>query len=281
MVGGTLTIPVLHYSRTSSFREEDPTTDVTNNFDFAQVDEDVSTKGIGINAKLGLIFKPVEYLRLGLAFHSPTLYSLKDVYDVSITADAESGEGILTDYMTDYTNDQPAEFPYVLVTPYRAIASVAYVLREVEDITKQKGFITADIEYVDYTAASFKPDDEAGIAPEDKDYLQSLNTAIDVAYKPAFNFRMGGELKFTTLMVRAGAAYYGNPYKSGNGEKGSKLNLSGGLGYRNKGMFVDLTYVHSLNKDVHFPYRLESDPYQGARINSSLGNILATVGFKF
>ena len=33
-------------------------------------------------------------------------------------------------------------------------------------------------------------------------------------------------------MFRLGAAYYGNPYNDINGEKGSKLNLSGGLGYR-------------------------------------------------
>ena len=34
------------------------------------------------------------------------------------------------------------------------------------------------------------------------------------------------------------------------------LLLSGGLGYRNKGMFIDLTYVHTISKDVDFSYRL-------------------------
>jgi len=78
-----------------------------------------------------------------------------------------------------------------------------------------------------------------------------------------------------------GAAYYGNPYKNINGEKGSKLNLSGGLGYRNKGFFADLTYVHNINKDVHFPYRLQNAAYAGANIKSGISNVLMTLGWKF
>jgi hypothetical protein len=118
------------------------------------------------------------------------------------------------------------------------------------------------------------------MAQSDIDYLKEVNKAIDKAYKGAFNFRAGGELKFTTVMFRLGAAYYGNPYKDIHGEKGSKLNLSGGLGYRNKGFFVDLTYVHSLNKDVQFGYRLANASYYGANIKNTTGNVLLTVGFK-
>ena len=133
-------------------------------------------------------------------------------------------------------------------------------MREIEDVRKQKGFLTADIEYINYKASSFKTDPNGDNSQSTKDYLKSLNTAIDNAYKAAFNFKVGGELKFTTVMVRLGAAYYGNPYKNINGEKGNRFQLSGGLGYRNKGVFVDLAYVHTLTKDVHFPYRLKNKP---------------------
>ena len=56
---------------------------------------------------------------------------------------------------------------------------------------------------------------------------------------------------------------------------------SGGVGYRNKGVFVDLTYVHSMQKDIHFPYRLDSAPYTAANLKSNVGNALLTVGIKF
>jgi hypothetical protein len=283
MLGGSLSIPFLNYERESNFTEADATTNPNNQFNFAEINESLTTKGAGFNAKLGLIYKPAEYWRVGLAFHTPTIYSLVDKYEAYVTADVERSDNtVYTDYSLDYTNDAPAEYRYMLITPYRVMGSISYVLREIEDVTKQRGFLTADVEYVNYKASSFQADeDESTASSSDEAYFKSLNTAIDNAYKGAFNFKVGGELKFTTLMFRAGAAYFGNPYKDIQGEKGHKVNLSGGLGYRDKGYFIDLTYVHSLNKDVHIPYRLQNAPYEGAQIKSAGGNVLMTVGFKF
>ncbi len=65
-------------------------------------------------------------------------------------------------------------------------------------------------------------------------------------------------MKFNTFMVRAGYAHYGNPYEDAE-LNASRSIISGGLGYRDKGIFIDLTYAHSILKDVHFPYRLAPD----------------------
>jgi len=141
--------------------------------------------------------------------------------------------------------------------------------------------VTADIEFINYKASSYHTDpSEENNDQATKDYLSSLNNAIDNAYKGAVNFRLGGELKFNTIAARAGAAYYGNPYKDINGEKGSRLQFSGGLGYRNKGIFIDLAYVYMLKKDVNFPYRLQSASYRGADIRATGGMMMVTVGFK-
>ena len=103
---------------------------------------------------------------------------------------------------------------------------------------------------------------------------------IKTQYKGNFNFRLGGELKFNTIMTRLGFAYYTNPYKDTE-LKANRMLLSGGLGYRHKGVFIDLTYVHSINKEVNFPYRLEDRANTFASINNQRGNIIASVGFKF
>lgn len=279
MIGGTIGVPILHYRKTSEFIEADATDDATNQFNYAMVEETLKTVGAGFNLRLGAIYKPQEFWRLGLAIHSPTFYTLTDTYETAITADTESGT-VFTDYSKDYTNGDPATFKYSYFTPYRVIGSVSYVLREIQDVTKQRGFLTADVEYVNYKASSFSTSDEGSNDQATKTYLRQLNQAIDNAYKGSFNFRVGGELKFTTLMVRLGAAYYGNPYQNINGEKGSKLNFSGGLGYRDKGFFIDLTYVHAMNRDVHFAYRLANAPYSGANIKNTTGNVYLTVGFK-
>jgi long-subunit fatty acid transport protein len=279
LIGATIGIPILSYKRESTFIEADATANPNNNFDYASFSESLETSGAGINLRIGAIYKPSEYFRLGLAIHSPTYYGLTDKYNSSVTTNTESYQGTYTQTPADVGAASPGEFKYNLVTPYRIIGSASYVLREVQDVRNQKGFLTADIEYVNYKFSSFHPQGENPDGST-KEYLKTLNKAIDQAYKGAFNFRAGGELKFTTIMVRLGGAYYGNPYKDINGAKGSKFQLSGGLGYRNKGMFVDLTYVHTINKDVNFPYRLQYSPYYGANIKGSAGNVLLTVGVK-
>ncbi|MEO7393656.1 MAG: aromatic hydrocarbon degradation protein [Chitinophagaceae bacterium] len=278
--GFTLGIPFLNYSKESTFSEADPSSDNTNRFDFASITENLTTKGTGLNLKLGVIYKPVEYLRLGLAIHTPTFYRLIDKYNTSVTTNTELFKGTLTQQSSGFTDGQDGQFSYWLFTPYRIMASASYVLREVEDVRKQKGFITADIEYINYKASSYTTDPEGDDSQESNDYLKSLNKAIDNTYKSALNFKVGGELKFTTIMARLGAAYYGNPYKDVAGAKGNRFLLSGGLGYRNKGMFIDLTYVHNMTKDVHYAYRLQNAPFSAANIKSTAGNAILTVGFK-
>lgn len=278
--GAAVALPLLDYSRETIFTEADATSNTTNKFDFASITENLTTEGAGLNLKMGFIYKPVEYVRLGLAIHSPTYYMLTDRYNASVTTNTETYKGTLDQQSSLFTNGVDAEFKYGLITPYRIMASASYVLREIEDVRKQRGFLTADLEFVNYRASSFVRDGDDN-SQASKTYLKSLNTAIDNAYKPAINFKAGGELKFTTIMARAGFAYYGNPYKDlGHGEKGNRFSLSGGLGYRNKGVFVDLTYVHTMGKDIHFAYRLQNAAYTGATVKQTGGNVLLTVGFK-
>ena len=281
MIGGTIGLPILNYKRETEFLEADASGNTNNAFNYGLFADKLHTSGIGINARLGLIYKPAEFWRLGLAVHSPSFFSLTDRYEADVKLNDDVPDDMAWgDHSKSYNDDQPFEFKYDLMTPYRVIGSISYVLREIEDVTKQRGFLTADVEYVNHKASSFTPSDEVNTGESDRNYLKNLNNAIDNAYKGAFNFRVGGELKFTTIMVRLGAAYYGNPYKNIQGEKGSKLNLSGGLGYRHKGIFVDLTYVHAVNKDVHFAYRLANSPYFGANMKNSAGNVFLTLGFK-
>ncbi|HEY4874198.1 MAG TPA: aromatic hydrocarbon degradation protein, partial [Puia sp.] len=77
-----------------------------------------------------------------------------------------------------------------------------------------------------------------------------------------------------------GFAYSTNPYKQ-PGIKANQMYISGGAGYRNKGMFIDLTYVQGFSQDVNFPYRLSDKANTFATIKQFNGTILVTVGFKF
>ena len=279
-LGGSLGVPIVNYERESLYTETDGTGNTANKFNYFSYEEDYTSKGVGINGKLGAIFKPKDYVRIGLAIHTPTLYGLKDTYSSKMITDVENrfapASGLDSIMSTTFTGNAPNEFEYDLVSPWKFILSGSYVFREVEDITRQKGFITADIEYTSYKGSSFSSAEET----DDDSYYKGVNNDIDAAYKGAFNFRVGGELKFKTIMTRLGFAYYGSPYAD-KSLKAQHMYLSGGLGYRNKGMFIDLTYVHQLNKDVNFPYRL-TPPRQNtfAALKEGGGNLMLTVGFK-
>jgi hypothetical protein len=290
--GLTIGIPFLNYSRTTTVTERDLSGNTDNNFDNFSFRENLTTTGAGINAKLGLIYKPVEHFRIGVTFHTPSFLMLTDRSDATLTANIENYSKKVnndpsrpttytystSDYIEgDYTYD------YSLTTPWRAAVSLAYVFREIKDVTKQKGFITADVELVNYKANSFRSTATDASAAEEQ-YFKNLNESIDALYRMAFNARIGGELKFKTIMVRAGFNYMGSPYQKSqlpDEVKISRLTPSLGLGYRDKGYFVDLTYAHTIGRDFHIPYLLTGNNYPFANNRFSNGQVVATVGFKF
>ena len=278
-VGASLLWSYINYERTSTFNESDATANPNNNFNNFTTEEYLKTSGLGINLKMGMIYKPVEYIRLGLAVHTPTFYTLEDRYATTITTDVEryTGTGPQTQSSRDFNNGQNGEFTYDLMNPWRLMAGISYVFREEKDITRQKGFISADIEWLNYKGSSFSSSDPAN---NSSTYFDELNKTIDNSFRSAFNARLGAELKFNTVMVRGGFAYLGNPYET-NDIKGSKMNISGGVGYRNKGKFVDLTYVHQLKKDGFYPYRLDQGFYSQANLNNTTGTVMLTFGVKF
>ena len=274
--GGTISFPFLKYNRDASYKETDASGNPDNNFNYFIANETLQTSGVGIGGKFGVIFKPVQNFSLGLAVHTPTFYQLTDDYTAEVITDLEGygGEGVKHQSSNDFTQGQPLETKYNLTTPGRVILSGAYIFNDVENVQNQRGFITADVEYVGYKAASFHDvnnDDSA------KAYYNSVNKTIDALYKNAINVRLGGELKFNTIMFRLGGAYYGNPYQN---QSADLIKISGGIGYRNRGMFIDLTYVYSTNKDVNYPYRLQDKPNVPAYLKNNTGNIVASIGFK-
>lgn len=286
-IGATVAVPFLRYQSHSVFKESDTSNNASNSFKQFEYTDDFKTTGIGLNAKIGIIYRPQDYIRLGLAIHTPSYMFLSDTRTTRLVTQLERpywGSTYSTDTTIEissnsFTNNQAGQAKYIQSTPFKAIISASYVFREISDVKRQKGFISADIEYVNHKGSRFSSDNEIPTEGE-KQYYKDLNAVVKKDYKGNLNFRVGGELKFNIVMARLGFAYYGNPYKDA-GYKANRMLLSGGLGYRNKGFFVDLTYVHAISKDVSLPYRLEDRANTYASLKENRGNIAATVGFKF
>ena len=159
-LGLSLGIPLVNYRRELAWKEEDALGKGNNEFSYSTYNETYTSKGAGLNAKLGIIFKPAPQLRLGLSIHTPTLYGLRDNIYASMTTDLDTATGsqkvfsVNTDAL--YSNQNPG-FEYDLTTPWRILFGGAWVLHEDADVTRQRGFITAEIEYVAHRGSKFSP----------------------------------------------------------------------------------------------------------------------------
>jgi len=222
------------------------------------------TTGNGINAKLGVIYKPVPQLNIGVSAMTPTWYSL--------TNDYEDYFGI-TNYLrngTDSSDESPSDpvyYDYNLRTPYKLSAGLAYILAG-------GGLLSADVDYVDYASMS--------MSSSDAGYDQDFNNGIADTYTGAVNFRVGGEYMIAPqLMVRAGYGYTGSPYKDENIEYTGQT-VSGGLGYRFNNVYVDLTYQNYQRNYSMIPYLLEDASVSPVvDVKNQRHNVLLSVGLKF
>ncbi|HVB03660.1 MAG TPA: hypothetical protein VNE41_08055 [Chitinophagaceae bacterium] len=276
-LGGSLNVPSIKYHSVETFQE----TNINNSsspLNYYNVTNYLSTDGIGINGKLGIIYKINDAFRFGLAFHTPSIYSMNDTYSTSLTTNSKD-QGTLTNSTQDIQNGYPGQYSYGLTTPWRGIVSATYIFGTSPDVNKQHGFITADYEYVNYADASYH------FSGTDASLSDALNASIRNLYKAASDFRIGAEMKFDIFSIRAGFAYYSSPYRD-PGTDGTRMLYSGGIGYRNKGIYVDATYIYSNVNNIDQPYLipqnssgLNSPP--AARISTTSGNMVMSFGFLF
>lgn len=271
MLGATLGIVRSNCDRTLSITEEDQSGNTSNDFKYVRYNEFLNTEGTGVNLKLGAIFKPVEALRIGLAVHTPTKIMFNDMYNVNMESHTDSlklRNNPGANPITQYVQDTAQIFNYSLNTPYRAIVSGAVLF-------KQYGFITADLEYVGYSAMKY----DYGVGYETSS--ARINDVLRNTYTNAINVRVGAEAKLKDFAIRGGLAMYGSPYK--NNSSAGRTILSGGVGYRAKNWYLDATLMASTQKTTELPYTLSRVDAQipTASITTNQTQMVLTVGRRF
>ncbi len=138
------------------------------------------------------------------------------------------------------------------------------------------GFISADVDFVDYSTINFRSADNSN-----SDVISDNNRAVLDNYQSAVNYRVGAEYKVESLMFRAGYGVQGNPYKNLSNSELNTTTYSGGLGYRVKNYYVDLTYQNAgYNSDVR-PYTLNNGSEPIASLKNTRHNVFLTVGTRF
>ena len=267
LIGGSIGIPFVSYNEVKTYSESDPE-NIIPYFKSLTFQENLSQSGAGINAKLGLIYIPTQNLRIGLSGQTPTLYTLTDVFTTNF-AYSYIGDDKIS--YNEKANSPDGTFSYKLRTPQKITGSVAYLF-------DKKGFISADVDVVDYSTMSFQFD-------KDKSLQNQTNQNITNNYQQTFNVRLGAEYVMDIFRFRAGVSTLGLPTKGFDNRSyfatASKL-YSAGVGIREKRFYADLGYQITQSNTTGKPY-LVSDHYSQVIFDRSITNsqLVLTLGFKF
>jgi hypothetical protein len=205
-----------------------------------------------------MIYRPVDFLRIGFAVHTPTYYNdMTDEWYSTVTSEFDNG--------LSYTETSPTgHFNYEINTPLRLMGNVAFIIG-------QNGLISADYEYLDYSTARLR-----GTSYD----FSTENDIIRTNMAPAHNVRLGAEWNYQMISLRGGFGYYGSPYVSGlNTNDGSKKTISCGIGIHEQGYFVDLAYVHSWMSDDYYLYDASLVPAATTTVNKNC--FAVTLGFRY
>lgn len=253
-----------------------------------------SLTGTGFNYKLGFIYKPIQELRLGFAFHTPTWYNLDEDYYASTrysypNSQIRSG--------SQETNEGYNGFnEYNLRTPWRFIFSAAGVI-------ENKLIISADVDFTDnqYMHLS-SPYYNNDYIHNFGDPFYTTNRQIKDYYKSQITFRAGLEYRvLPNFSLRAGYAHISDPVKEKAKNNEMTIVTSGtdpsyqldnttdyvtaGIGYRYQHFYIDAAYVYRHQSAEWHAFTPDPDYLQNsgpqAKMVDSNSQVVVSMGFRF
>ncbi|MDR3095261.1 MAG: hypothetical protein LBU62_11575 [Bacteroidales bacterium] len=242
-----------------------------NNADLDQFSfhENYNISGWGMNFKTGVIYRPINLLRIGVAIHTPTAYWLHTDKATDMTAiyNYPSSQESVTAESPVANTDK-----YRLTTPWRFQGSAAVVLGSL-------GLISLEAEFVDYSGAHFRPNAD----------WSEVNAGVSRIAKSAVNLKAGTEWRLGPVALRGGAAYYGNPHSNDFYDSGTELSkdgtlsFSGGIGFKGRSFYADIAYVYT--KFPNYYYDMYIDPainqWLSPVLQTNNSKVAVTVGVKF
>ncbi len=265
MIGATVGVPLIGFEETKTYVESDEagTNPVFNELTYT---ERLTTSGAGINLKVGMIVRVNQMLRVGAAVHTPTAIGLKDNFSSNLNY-SYSLDGTI---YAGAAESPEGSFEYRMRTPWRVIGSAALVFAK-------SGFLTAEVEYVDYPNAKFNFNNAA--SEGDEAYEAELNQQIDDQLKSALNIRLGGEYAMDKFRFRGGYAVMQSPYSEGFDPIGT---LSVGAGaWWSESFFMDVAFRRRMSEGQYSPYIINGGPGQVVSQTITRNQFLLTFGFKF
>ncbi|AUD01773.1 hypothetical protein [Spirosoma pollinicola] len=255
-IGGSIALTRLNYSSEYIFLESPINGTVFSNYGQTN---NLSVKGNGINATLGLIYKLSSDLQIGATVVTPTFSSANEAFTQTLSAVTLSPNSANITLKANSVDvlDPSNNFQYSLQTPLRASGGATYFLGK-----GKIGFLTATAEYVGYQGMRVRT--SAFTNQQDNvDFRNDVKGFVQETYQNVVNLRAGAEIRAGFLRLRAGVGYMPSPYKIALDRVAKtdrdKLQLSAGLGVRNDRFFADLSGTYMTYKSGFTPFQLPND----------------------
>lgn len=214
-IGATFGIQSLYQRKTYYYGEDYvyPGNGTDPNLDYqllySNFNQEVILDGAGVNFKLGMIYRPIQNLRIGFAFHTPTYYWIDRTYQ----AYTDSGVHVNNPNDPDglkpgpdgnqYTNalspvlEDTGGYNWEFTTPARLMFGISYAFGN-------RGLISVDYERDWYNGMRMKNNPGGGGNEIYNDTFRSW-------YKGANIVRIGAEFKpLPFLAIRGGFGYMGS-----------------------------------------------------------------------
>jgi opacity protein-like surface antigen len=230
------------------------------------LDNYYEASGAGFNLKLGAIASVTDFMRIGVAFHTPTFYNIDEYIRDEIVY-----RGNALDTRTFANSD--------LQTPLRLQGSLGFII-------EKTALIGLEYQFENFSAMRFS---SRGILD------QSAKDIINSEMRVAHTVKAGAEVNVVEgFFLRAGIAFVSSPsiklkervyadpanfqaYPLAQPQ--TSLYYTGGIGYKIDYFYADLAYVHQLRKEKFFEYLPQSaGPYDLSLHNN---NIMLTLGCRF
>lgn len=213
--------------------------------------------GNGFNLNVGAIYKVTPEVQVGMNLTTPTFMRIRrSLYETA------SVELIQPDDLPTVGHTNPWDFDYSQVGPFRGSIGGTYFL------PGQLGFVTASADFVGYKGMSIRHNEQ-----QDGDWND-----LNGWYRNVVNPKLGAELRFQMFRVRAGVAYFMDPYEGKLIDmKEDRVSFSGGAGYRGNRFFADVSLAYGNQKSA---YQIFAGSDAGRVTFSDVSGVL-TLGINF
>lgn len=264
-VGASVGISLLNYKLHTQHEETvvyNP--NVANNLSAFTFEEYDQHRSVGINLKVGGIFKVTDQFRIGVTALTPTSQMIKETYSQNIN----SQYYVPGDFVNSDVELTPQYYRYKYVAPPRFEGAATYVFGK-------SGLVTAGMEYLPYSWASLKD-------PNSTSEFRADNKIIKEFYRNTLNIKVGLELRNGIYYYRFGGACMPDPYKKTfDNVNRDQWNISAGWGVRTSKYYFDIALVNTRFKGIYKPYVLDNGSGPVANYKSSIVQVNFTAGILY